>query len=101
MVSDRVLLEVLGQLGNLRVGQSAVGLTNRQELPSSVITHRKCVIAQHVIAFAMAKLGSHDHDIQCRQFFLEFEPKQDRKSTRLNSRHGSISYAVFCLKKKT
>src|SRR5207245_8656687 len=27
--------------------------------------------------------------------------EQDRKSTRLNSSHGSISYAVFCLKKKT
>src|SRR5207245_10533667 len=26
--------------------------------------------------------------------------EQDRKSTRLNSSHGSISYAVFCLKKK-
>src|SRR5690348_18037967 len=26
---------------------------------------------------------------------------QDRKSTRLNSSHPSISYAVFCLKKKT
>src|SRR5688572_31085370 len=28
------------------------------------------------------------------------EPKQDRKSTRLNSSHSQISYAVFCLKKK-
>src|SRR2546429_3956834 len=27
-------------------------------------------------------------------------PKRDRKSTRLNSSHGYISYAVFCLKKK-
>src|SRR2546429_1515705 len=27
--------------------------------------------------------------------------RQDRKSTRLNSSHGYISYAVFCLKKKT
>src|SRR5256884_7003911 len=27
--------------------------------------------------------------------------QQDRKSTRLNSSHGYISYAVFCLKKKT
>src|SRR5438309_11707580 len=27
--------------------------------------------------------------------------KADRKSTRLNSSHSSISYAVFCLKKKT
>src|SRR6266540_186098 len=28
------------------------------------------------------------------------EPEQDRKSTRLNSSHITISYAVFCLKKK-
>src|SRR5439155_15334068 len=27
--------------------------------------------------------------------------KEDRKSTRLNSSHVAISYAVFCLKKKT
>src|SRR6267154_4779664 len=27
-------------------------------------------------------------------------PPRDRKSTRLNSSHPSISYAVFCLKKK-
>src|SRR5438270_7482653 len=27
-------------------------------------------------------------------------PLQDRKSTRLNSSHSQISYAVFCLKKK-
>src|SRR2546426_6631175 len=29
------------------------------------------------------------------------EPHRDRKSTRLNSSHLVISYAVFCLKKKT
>src|ERR1041385_8001995 len=29
-----------------------------------------------------------------------FEHLRDRKSTRLNSSHGYISYAVFCLKKK-
>src|SRR5690348_17484034 len=28
------------------------------------------------------------------------DPGRDRKSTRLNSSHPSISYAVFCLKKK-
>src|SRR3712207_6978595 len=27
-------------------------------------------------------------------------PRRDRKSTRLNSSHANISYAVFCLKKK-
>src|SRR5947208_3772042 len=31
---------------------------------------------------------------------IEFEFGQDRKSTRLNSSHQIISYAVFCLKKK-
>src|SRR3712207_7025320 len=32
--------------------------------------------------------------------FSEPEPDADRKSTRLNSSHANISYAVFCLKKK-
>src|SRR3712207_6998074 len=31
---------------------------------------------------------------------LRGEADQDRKSTRLNSSHANISYAVFCLKKK-
>src|SRR2546429_2292176 len=36
-----------------------------------------------------------------RYWELEFRPeKRDRKSTRLNSSHGYISYAGFCLKKK-
>src|SRR5699024_12611634 len=33
----------------------------------------------------------------CAAFFLFFFILRDRKSTRLNSSHGSISYAVFCL----
>src|SRR5687768_18513898 len=37
-----------------------------------------------------------------RGFWSRFELRlwRDRKSTRLNSSHGYISYAVFCLKKK-
>src|SRR5689334_24883552 len=35
-------------------------------------------------------IGAEDH----------LQPLGDRKSTRLNSSHSSISYAVFCLKKK-
>src|SRR3712207_7954582 len=31
---------------------------------------------------------------------LALAPTSDRKSTRLNSSHANISYAVFCLKKK-
>src|SRR2546427_1947379 len=32
--------------------------------------------------------------------FFQLSPVIDRKSTRLNSSHSQISYAVFCLKKK-
>src|SRR2546422_5178035 len=44
-----------------------------------------------------AESASHGVD---RASVLCDEPKTDRKSTRLNSSHGYISYAVFCLKKK-
>src|SRR5437762_9994369 len=37
---------------------------------------------------------------QGRQFNQEMAGELDRKSTRLNSSHRCISYAVFCLKKK-
>src|SRR3712207_8548204 len=38
--------------------------------------------------------------VQRRERRLEPGRPQDRKSTRLNSSHANISYAVFCLKKK-
>src|SRR5690349_23385063 len=41
----------------------------------------------------MKEHGGFDHNIQSVQWV-------DRKSTRLNSSHVEISYAVFCLKKK-
>src|SRR3989442_12562513 len=34
------------------------------------------------------------------QYWRSFDDLEDRKSTRLNSSHVRISYAVFCLKKK-
>src|SRR2546429_5533898 len=41
-----------------------------------------------------------DHGQQDHQEDRDFLGPGDRKSTRLNSSHGYISYAVFCLKKK-
>src|SRR3712207_9254400 len=35
-----------------------------------------------------------------RRVIAQIDPATDRKSTRLNSSHANISYAVFCLKKK-
>src|SRR6266480_5393983 len=47
------------------------------------------------------------HQVRCRRYGtgrfrlrLAQRTRKDRKSTRLNSSHMSISYAVFCLKKK-
>src|SRR5260221_7883377 len=42
-------------------------------------------------------LVADDIDIACHQVL---QGRADRKSTRLNSSHTVISYAVFCLKKK-
>src|SRR2546430_12077908 len=40
------------------------------------------------------------HMLRCEQVHRAAGGHQDRKSTRLNSSHSQISYAVFCLKKK-
>src|SRR3712207_7476774 len=48
-----------------------------------------------------APLGPHRGDPLAHVGPVEAEELQrDRKSTRLNSSHANISYAVFCLKKK-
>src|SRR5690349_23875174 len=53
-----------------------------------------------------ANVSGHEFSYSDRNAFLitivsEEPSNQDRKSTRLNSSHVEISYAVFCLKKKT
>src|SRR5689334_24464750 len=61
---------------------------------------------KHVFMFQTAMRGT---DTQQSSMFSYLSPEErvpakhplrDRKSTRLNSSHSSISYAVFCLKKK-
>src|SRR2546426_6955457 len=50
--------------------------------------------------YRIALLGIQDSSILTEPWFGAFV-QADRKSTRLNSSHLVISYAVFCLKKKT
>src|SRR3712207_7066498 len=45
-------------------------------------------------------LGSGAEPLDLYPQGIVFVPVVDRKSTRLNSSHANISYAVFCLKKK-
>src|SRR3712207_8897716 len=42
----------------------------------------------------------HDHEAAAGAHPPHLRLRLDRKSTRLNSSHANISYAVFCLKKK-
>src|SRR5438067_6065960 len=69
--------------------------------------HSLPFILVHLAAFLIFFMPFHWYDlVAClallvvRMFFVT-AGYQDRKSTRLNSSHVSISYAVFCLKKKT
>src|SRR5687768_7727424 len=48
----------------------------------------------------MMERESIQYRITPSQTVEDIPTRQDRKSTRLNSSHGYISYAVFCLKKK-
>src|SRR5437762_9630325 len=53
----------------------------------------------HRIALFQSRFGPRGH-IGWADAALHCSGKRDRKSTRLNSSHRCISYAVFCLKKK-
>src|SRR3712207_7514532 len=45
--------------------------------------------------------GKDEEEVWIEQhYFKDYKHCEDRKSTRLNSSHANISYAVFCLKKK-
>src|SRR5947209_16903067 len=52
--------------------------------------------ARHQFLSAHPALVSPETVLRLKDLVL----RQDRKSTRLNSSHANISYAVFCLKKK-
>src|SRR2546422_6879742 len=62
------------------------------------------VLRDHHVADAQQQVAAERASRVQRSEVLAAEPllleQRDRKSTRLNSSHGYISYAVFCLKKK-
>src|SRR2546430_12611444 len=71
---------------------------------------RSVIADEHAALEAQARRGHRGAEIGVDRPLLrgirhgsgaEDEEPRDRKSTRLNSSHSQISYAVFCLKKKT
>src|SRR5689334_24640898 len=69
------------------IGLLAAGVAHEVNTPLAVISSYTQMLAKHL------------QGDEKRSAILE-KITQDRKSTRLNSSHSSISYAVFCLKKK-
>src|SRR5262245_66560559 len=62
--------------------------------PRSTLFPYTTLFRSHLLRHRAEPLRGELADLRHRQ------PGQDRKSTRLNSSHLGISYAVFCLKKK-
>src|SRR2546427_8058254 len=62
--------------------------------------HLGQVEGMHAIGFRLQLRHDLDEQLPLREIALLDRGEQDRKSTRLNSSHSQISYAVFCLKKK-
>src|SRR2546430_8419986 len=78
-------------------------------LPVSYGFRPKRSATEALEAIRVAANGGYNHvaDVDIKDYFgsidhhrLMAEVSRDRKSTRLNSSHSQISYAVFCLKKK-
>src|SRR2546430_3348260 len=62
---------------------------------------RAVALGAHLREPAWLVQGRHQQGVgPGQETMLEVIGEQDRKSTRLNSSHSQISYAVFCLKKK-
>src|SRR2546422_7502388 len=78
---------------------------------AAISLYASCIIETHPFGDNRIKLVSRDIKreesfasfaalVQAKRYRLPLLAEIDRKSTRLNSSHGYISYAVFCLKKK-
>src|SRR5437762_4777166 len=63
-------------------------------------TGRKSHVAMSVQQEAALGLQTYERVLQQAEAVASGPELEDRKSTRLNSSHRCISYAVFCLKKK-
>src|SRR5690606_41986554 len=69
-------------------------------LGSQVNHELKALFCKEVIKpFAVGKVDRFKIEVRLLLEQIQPCPLQDRKSTRLNSSHVKISYAVFCLKK--
>src|SRR3989449_4451495 len=99
----RVLLVGAGGLGSpaaLYLAAAGVGTIGLVDFDVVDKTNLQRQIIHGTSTVGQPKLESATERIRDLNPNVRVEPFEDRKSTRLNSSHGYISYAVFCLKKK-
>src|SRR2546427_1978130 len=83
------LTSALGESVVVAGGVGEIPTTERQALG---LLHARCEVCHSADLIIQQRLD--------REKWIAIVNKIDRKSTRLNSSHSQISYAVFCLKKK-
>src|SRR5699024_12018164 len=82
----------------------AKGITLTDEYDATLLTSDKEQdLLKQVAEFpsVIADAAEKEAPYRITQYVYDLATMLDRKSTRLNSSHVSISYAVFCLKKKS
>src|SRR5207245_9186047 len=93
-ILDGLEVTLAGSLGGILTRRETLGLTDTQVGASATFYLACAVLGALLFGYGTDRLG------RKKLFFVTVAVYLDRKSTRLNSSHGSISYAVFCLKKK-
>src|SRR3712207_7890903 len=73
---------------------------SKTDWPSMVYTNRTVDFMSFLMLIKQGYVFTNIHSLN-GTFTANEKKTTDRKSTRLNSSHANISYAVFCLKKKT
>src|SRR5207245_7426208 len=100
-VQDRVTSDLKKELSVEQAKSKADELVRRIKGGEKFAAAAKALGLDPKTSDSISQDGSISGAASGKQLSTAFKLKQgDRKSTRLNSSHGSISYAVFCLKKK-
>src|SRR5947209_8920997 len=65
-----------------------------EDLKGQKINLVELSVSHYLLVRALGSVGMRERDVK----IVNTSDAEDRKSTRLNSSHANISYAVFCLK---
>src|SRR5438034_5868978 len=85
----------------IRLGQEFLGYAGQIERGISRMRHAQEELSEVALGGTAVGTGVNTHPEFSVRVCRILSEMKDRKSTRLNSSHTVISYAVFCLKKKT